>query len=284
MKGIRTIKPKYSEKDDLKSWRLKLHEIIFEADTFAGKLFDILLLVAILLSVVAVMMDSVPSIHAKYEFEFKVVEWALTIIFSFEYIARIVSVRNPWKYIFSFYGIIDLLSILPTFIGIFITGTHSLVVLRSLRLLRVFRVLKMINFIKDAQTLAIALKASRNKIVIFLFVVLTLVLILGTTMYIVESAEAGFSSIPTSIYWAIVTLTTVGYGDIAPVTPLGQFIASCIMIIGYAIIAVPTGIVTNELLHTNKTKADISTQVCTYCTKEGHDADAVHCKYCGHQL
>jgi voltage-gated potassium channel len=270
-----------TEKLDLKPWQKKLHEIIFEADTLAGKWFDIILLWSILLSVIAVMLESVESISTIYGNELRIIEWIFTIIFTLEYIARILSVGKPLKYMFSFYGIIDFISIVPTFIGIFVSGTHTLSVIRSIRLLRVFRILKLVKFIGEANLLAKALKASRPKIVVFLFAVLSLTFILGTVMYLIESPEAGFTSIPTSIYWAIVTLTTVGYGDIAPQTVLGQTLASLIMIIGYAIIAVPTGIVGAEMAKTNSPN---NTQACPQCSLEGHADNAKFCKFCGSKL
>ena len=269
------------EKSDLKSWQIKLHEIIFEADTRAGKLFDILLLWAILLSVAAVMLESVESISNVYGQELRIIEWVFTILFTFEYIARILTVGKPLKYITSFYGIIDLVSILPTFIGIFVSGTHTLSIIRSIRLLRVFRILKLVRFISEANVLIKALKASQAKIIVFLFAVLSLTFILGTIMYLIETPEAGFTSIPRSIYWAIVTLTTVGYGDIAPQTVLGQMLASLIMIIGYAIIAVPTGIVGAEM---SKTKTNTNTQSCPQCSLSGQADDAKYCKHCGSRL
>ena len=222
-------------------WRHRMHEIIYEADTFAGKFFDVALLVAILLSITVVMLESVPSLTVKYAREFWITEWVFTIFFTIEFFARIISINKPLKYIFSFYGIVDILSILPTYIGIFISGTHSLMVIRSLRFMRVFRILKLGNFLDESKVLISSLKASRNKILVFLLSILTMVIILGTVMYMIETPESGFTSIPRSIYWAIVTLTTVGYGDIAPTSSLGQFIASIVMILGYAIIAVPYG-------------------------------------------
>jgi voltage-gated potassium channel len=268
--------------NQLRPWQKKLHEIIFEADTFAGKLFDIILLIAILVSVVIVMLESVEDIHAQYHYIFIPIEWGLTILFTIEYVIRIMSIKKPFAYIFSFYGVVDLLSILPSYLSLFIFDTHSLAVIRSLRLLRVFRILKLGKYIKEAQILIIALKGAKTKIVVFLGTILTLVIILGTLMYLIESPEAGFTSIPRSIYWAIVTLTTVGYGDIYPASNLGQFIASIVMILGYAIIAVPTGIVTNEMLKFDHNK--LTTQACLNCSKEGHDKDAQFCKYCGHSL
>ena len=278
-----TSKPKYIvDKDGLSPWRLKMHEVIYEADTKAGKVFDIALLIIIVLSITVVMLESVPSLHEKYGELFDKAEWVFTILFTIEYITRLVSIKKPLKYVFSFYGVIDLLSIIPTYLGLFISGTNSLMVIRSLRLMRVFRILKLGNFMKESRSLGESLKASRHKILVFLLSILTMVTILGTIMYLVESPEAGFTSIPRSIYWAIVTLTTVGYGDIAPLTALGQFIASIVMILGYAIIAVPTGIVTNELIKAENKK--ISTQACTSCSKEGHESDADYCKYCGDKL
>jgi voltage-gated potassium channel len=267
--------------NQLAPWQSKLHEIIFEADTPAGKIFDIGLLIAILLSVATVMLESVESISSLYGEELRIIEWIFTILFTLEYIARLISIGRPIKYVFSFYGIVDFISIVPTYLGIFITGTQSLAIIRSIRLLRVFRILKLAQFIGEANVLIKALKASRAKIVVFLFAVLSLTFILGTIMYLIETPENGFTSIPRSIYWAIVTLTTVGYGDIAPQTVLGQTLASFIMIIGYAIIAVPTGIVGAELA---KSATSTNTQSCPNCSLEGHDDDAEHCKFCGGKL
>ena len=269
----------------LRPWQKKLHEVIFEADTLSGKLFDPILLGAILLSVIVVMLESVDEYNERFGAVFTVIEWGLTILFSIEYIVRIISIRKPFSYIFSFYGIIDLLSIVPTYIGPPPVGADasSLTVNRTLRLMRGFRNLKVGKNLKEAKTLSKALIASKSKIIVFLGAILTVVTILGTVMYLVETPEDGFTSIPRSIYWAIVTLTTVGYGDIYPVTALGQFIASIVMIMGYAIIAVPTGIVTNELIKIDKDE-NISTKACESCSKEGHDKDAIHCKYCGEKL
>ncbi len=267
----------------LKPWQKKLHEVIFEADTFAGRLFDIILLFAIVLSVILVMLESIPELGERYGSFFTYTEWGLTILFSIEYVVRIISVKKPFSYIFSFYGVIDLLSIVPTYLGLFtVTDASSLTVIRSLRLLRVFRILKLGKYLKEAKTLSKALSASKNKIVVFLGAILTIVIILGTIMYLVETPDDGFTSIPQSIYWAVVTLTTVGYGDIYPVTALGQFIASLVMVMGYAIIAVPTGIMTNELIKIDS--ESITTTACESCSREGHDKDAVHCKYCGEPL
>jgi len=270
--------------NDSISFKRRLHEIIFEADTREGKWFDILLLWAIAISVLIVMLDSVSELHNKYEKAFFIAEWFFSIIFTIEYLLRIYLVKNPWKYIFSFYGLVDLLSILPSFVGIIFVDSHSLRVIRILRLLRIFRVLKLFSFLKEAQIVGAALKASRQKIIVFLFSVLAIVTVLGTIMYIIESPEDGFTSIPRSIYWAIVTLTTVGYGDIYPHTVLGQTLASIVMILGYAIIAVPTGIVTSELVTSNAATVDLNTQVCQSCNAEGHHDDAIYCDQCGEHL
>lgn len=263
-------------------WRFRLHEIIFEADTVWGKAFDVALLVAILLSVVVVMLESVDSIHLAYGEYLYYVEWFFTIIFTLEYVARILAVTYPRKYIFSFFGVVDLLSILPTYLSLFITGAQALLVIRSIRLLRIFRVLKLARYIGGASELSDALKSSREKIVVFIGAVFTVVVILGTLMYLIEGSENGFTSIPRSIYWAVVTLTTVGYGDIAPQTTLGQGLATFIMILGYGIIAIPTGIVSAEM--SKKKGGVVSTQACPHCSAEGHDPDAKYCKKCGGML
>ncbi len=262
--------------------RAKLHEIIFEADTPAGKLFDVLLIVSILLSVALVMLDSVESVQLPYGRWLYLGEWLFTILFTIEYLLRLYSVGRPGAYATSFFGIIDLMAVLPTYLSIFIPGTQYLLVIRILRVLRIFRVLKLVQYLGAARMLGQALRASRRKITVFLFVVLTVVVIFGALMYLIEDAENGFTSIPQSIYWTIVTLTTVGYGDISPQTPLGQTIASIIMIIGYGIIAVPTGIVTVEL--SQAYRKEISTQACPECSAEGHDQDAKFCKFCGSRL
>jgi len=265
------------------NWKKKLHEIIFEADTRAGKAFDIALLVLILISVAVVMLESVNSIRLIHGKTLNNIEWVLTILFSIEYFARIISIKKPIKYIFSFYGVIDLLSIIPTYLGLFVTGASSMAAIRSIRLLRVFRILKLARYLKEATTLKNALVSSRPKIVVFLVAIFSIVTIMGTIIYLIEDPKDGFTSIPRSIYWAIVTLTTVGYGDIAPQTVLGQFFASIIMILGYAIIAVPTGIVSAEIARSN-TDNQLNTQVCPSCSKEGHENDAEFCKFCGSSL
>ncbi len=267
---------------ETKPWRTKIYEVIFEADTPSGKLFDVLLIVAILLSVTVVFLESIEVLKNDYGRIFYALEWGFTILFTVEYLLRIICVNKPLKYIFSFYGIIDFLSIAPTYLSLIIVGSQYLLAIRILRLLRVFRVFKLTNLLTQSNILVGALKASRAKIAVFLFAVLTSVVVIGAIIYVVEGPEHGFTSIPVSMYWAIVTLTTVGYGDISPQTPLGQFIASIVMILGYAIIAVPTGIVSVEIA--SAAKKQVTTQVCPNCLSEGHDKDAVHCKYCGSKL
>ena len=272
---------KYNER----KWKEKLHEIIYEADTPVGKLFDIILLIVILLSVVLVMLESIGSIESKYANILDIFEWVITILFSVEYIARIISVKSPKSYVFSFYGIIDFLSIIPKYISLFILGTNSLLALRALRLLRVFRILKLTRFIGESANFGKALKRSRAKIAVFITFVIVLCIILGTIMYLVENEhDSGFTSIPRSVYWAIVTLTTVGYGDIAPITSLGQFIASMIMILGYGIIAIPTGIVTSEMTKNEKKLIPNNTQNCTNCSEGYHQDNAKFCHKCGNNI
>ncbi|MBP9104151.1 MAG: ion transporter [Chitinophagaceae bacterium] len=278
--------PETKTEKKLSPWQRKIHEIIFEADTPAGKWFDIILILFIGLSVIAVMMDSVQSLKAKYNDLLFFAEWLFTILFTIEYILRLISVTKPKLYALSFYGIVDLLAILPTYISLIYAGGHFLVVIRLLRILRVFRVLKLMQYVSESKVLAQALKASRRKITIFIFVVLTLVTILGSLMYLIEGEENGFTSIPKSIYWAIVTLTTVGYGDITPQTMVGQFVSVIIMLLGYGIIAVPTGIVTVEMSNTlkSKNKGKEGIRACRGCGKDTHDEDAKYCKYCGKEL
>jgi len=265
----------------LSPWRLRLHEIIFESDTRAGRAFDVLLLWAIIISVLAVMLESVREIEADYGAVLRTVEWFFTIIFTVEYLARIVSVGRPVKYMTSFLGVVDLLAVIPTYLSVFVSGAQIFLVLRTIRLLRVFRIFKLARFLGEAEVLARALRASRFKITVFLGVVFSSVIIMGTAMYLIEGIENGFTSIPRSVYWAIVTLTTVGYGDIAPKTVLGQALASVIMILGYGIIAVPTGIVTVELSQAGKA---VTAQACPSCSLQGHDGDALYCKHCGARL
>lgn len=259
----------------------ELYDIIFEADTPKGKTFDIVLIFLIVVSIFIVMLDSIPSIRDQYHLYLKIAEWVITIAFTIEYALRIWILPRPVKYIFSLYGVIDLLAILPTYISVVVTGGQSLMVIRALRLLRVFRILKLNRYTRAGRFLVLAMHRSREKIFIFLFFVITMVVIFGTIMYLVEGEENGFTSIPTSIYWAIVTLTTVGYGDISPATGLGQMLASIIMILGYAIIAVPTGIVTSEMM---VTRHRTNSQVCSHCMFDQHDDDARYCKKCGTPL
>lgn len=272
----------------MKASRNRLHEIIFEADTAAGKAFDVALMWLIVLSVLTVIAESVPEWNSAYHTEFIRLEWGFTALFTLEYVLRLLVVKKPWHYARSFFGLVDLLAILPTFIGLIVPGSSSLRIIRILRVLRVFRVLKLVGFIAEAKQLQNALRASRRRIIVFLSAVLALVTILGTLMYLVEDEQAGFSSIPRSIYWAIVTVTTVGYGDIAPQTVAGQVIASMMMILGYAIIAVPSGLVGVQMMRSNMRSSEkstsTSTQACPSCGKDGHDSDAQHCKYCGHLM
>lgn len=275
------------------NWKARLHEIIYEADTPAGKLFDVILLIAILASIIFVMLESVSDFDLRYHGFLNIAEWVITILFTVEYILRIISVKRPWKYIFSFYGIIDFLATIPKYLSLIFVGTQVFIALRAFRLLRVFRILKLSRYLGASNMLASSLKASRVKILVFLYTVIIVCIIFGTLMYLIEGESSGFTSIPVSIYWCIVTLTTVGFGDIAPVTPMGQFIASIIMIMGYGIIAVPTGIVTAEYASQNKgfrktperiPEVDLNTEACPYCAAEGHKDNAKYCYNCGHLL
>lgn len=270
-------------KQKLAGLKLKVYEIIFESDTKAGKLFDVILLVCIILSVAVVLLESVQNIKSSWGDWLIGLEWFFTGIFTVEYIARLWVVLYKRNYVLSFFGLVDLLSIMPTYLALILPGAQSLLVIRSLRLLRIFRIFKLARFIGEGQNLSRALQASKYKIIVFLSTVTTAVIIFGTLIYLIEGPEHGFTSIPLSIYWAIVTMTTVGYGDIAPSTVLGQTLASIIMILGYGIIAVPTGIVSSEMINL-KRREKLTTQVCPHCLKEGHDVDAVYCKYCGGQL
>lgn len=263
-------------------WRPRLYRIIFEADTPAGKAFDVALIALILLSVVAVLLDSVEAIRLAHGPLLRAAEWAFTVVFTVEYVLRLLCAPRPWRYATSFFGVVDLAALLPTYLSLFVPGGQALLSVRLLRILRVFRVLKLAQHVQEARLIARALARARHKITVFLTAVLTLVVIIGALMYLVEGPENGFTSIPLSMYWAIVTICTVGYGDIAPHTDFGRFIASVAMIVGYGIIAVPTGIVTVELGRAARESA--STRTCAECLREGHDDDAVHCKYCGGKL
>jgi voltage-gated potassium channel len=263
-------------------WRRTLHEVIFEADTPAGKWFDIILIISILCSVAAVMLESVASIRQAHGGLLRIAEWVFTALFSIEYVLRIVCVGKPARYMTSFFGIVDLVAVVPTYFSLILPGSQFFIVIRILRVLRIFRVLKLVQYIAEARVLTQALRASRRKITVFLFAVFAAVVISGSLIYIIEDESAGFTSIPRSIYWAIVTLTTVGYGDISPQTALGQALAAVIMILGFSIIAVPTGIMSFEIARA--ANQPVSTQACPECGAEGHDADAKHCKHCGAKL
>lgn len=261
----------------------RLHEIIFEADTPKGKAFDVWLLIFILASVMIVILETVPSLQERFGQTFLIMEWIFTIFFTIEYFLRLYCVYRPLKYATSFFGVIDLLSFLPTYLSLFIAGTQYFLVIRALRLLRVFRIFKLTHFLREGIVLVRALRESRRKILVFMMFVVLMVTIIGAMMYLVEGGQnPSFSSIPKSIYWAIVTLTTVGYGDITPVTNFGQFLSAIVMILGYAVIAVPTGIVSVGIMQSEK--ATPTTQACRYCGRGGHDNDATYCKYCGARL
>lgn len=264
------------------SWRDRFHEVIFEADTPAGKLFDVVLLVLIVLSVAAVVLESIAAVSARYGTALRVSEWVFTGLFTVEYLLRLVSVRRPWRYATSFFGLVDLLAILPTYLSLILPGAQSLLVVRALRLLRVFRVFKLARYMGEVKALIHALRATRTKIAVFLASVLTIALIMGAAMYVIEGEENGFTSIPRGIYWAIVTITTVGYGDISPHSLLGQVVAAIAMLLGYSLIIIPTGIFAMEMVRT--TQRQISTEACPDCGREGHETDAVFCKHCGAQL
>jgi voltage-gated potassium channel len=264
-------------------WRLRLYTIIFEADTKAGRRFDISLVVAILLSILVVVLDSVPAISAHYSGLMYVLEWGFTLLFSAEYLVRLLCVRHPMRYATSFFGIIDLLSVVPTYFSLLVPGTALLLDIRILRLLRVFRIFKLTLYVAEYTRLGQALRASGRKIFIFLSVVLMAVLILGTVMYVVEGPQHGFTSIPVAMYWATVTMTTVGYGDITPQTGLGKLIASFMMLLGWGILAVPTGIVTAEMTSQRMARRP-GARTCPVCLSEGHEPDAGFCKDCGAPL
>jgi len=268
---------------DPTNWKERLHEVIYESNTVAGKTFDVALLIAIVLSILVVMLDSVASYHNKYGGIFTALEWGFTVLFTIEYLLRLMVIRHPLRYVKSPLGIIDLLALIPSYLSIIFIGAQSLLALRALRLLRIFRIFRLGRYLSEMNFLTQAIAGSLRKISIFMLTVLTLVVVLGSVMYLVEHRENGFSSIPESIYWAIVTITTVGYGDISPVTPTGKFVASIMMLIGYAIIAVPTGIITTEMAVAARKKGQ-HLQVCPGCGREGHDGDANYCKYCGTML
>lgn len=267
----------------LAPWQQRLHEIIFEADTPEGKTFDVLLIISILISVAAVMLESVQSVRAEWGKQLLAIEWFFTILFTVEYIARLLCVARPTRYAVSFFGIVDLLAILPTYLSFFVAGAQSMLVIRALRLIRVFRVFKLAHHLHEARALAEGIRRIRAKLSVFMVVVFGIVVVMGSAMYLIEGGREGseFTSIPRSIYWAIVTMTTVGYGDISPKTILGQSLAAVVMILGYSIIIVPTGLFTVEMVRSDR---PVSTQACPSCSQEGHDEDAIHCKFCGSQL
>jgi voltage-gated potassium channel len=264
------------------AWRQHLYIVIFGTDTAAGRAFDLAVLSSIVLSVVAVMLESVDSVRARYGASLRAAEWLFTILFTSEYILRVVSAVRPGRYVGSFFGIIDLLAVLPSYFSLVVAGTQSLIVIRALRLLRAFRILKMYEYSEQSLLLMRALKASRPKITVFLGAVMAVVIIVGSMMYVIEGEDSGFTSIPISMYWAVVTMTTVGYGDIAPQSTPGRVLASILMILGYGIIAVPTGIVTVELARAGE--AQKSHRPCPACNFQPHDEDARHCKRCGAAL
>lgn len=266
----------------MQTLRERVHQVIFEHDTPAGKAFDVVLIVAIVLSVSVVMLDSVARISARHGAALRAAEWVFTVLFTLEYVLRLWSARRPLRYATSFYGVIDLLSVVPTYLSVVFPPGRFLAAVRVFRVLRVFRILKLAHYVTEGAVLGRALAASRYKITVFLITVLTVVVVVGAMMYLIEGPTAGFTSIPTSVYWAIVTLTTVGYGDIAPQTTVGQMLASALMITGYGIIAVPTGIVTLELDRASRARGP--TDACPACGRAGHDADAAHCKHCGAAL
>jgi voltage-gated potassium channel len=276
---MRTRQPPAKDRptEDQPAWKRRLYTVIFESNTPGGKAFDVSLLVAIGLSVIVVMLESVKSVQAGYAPMLRTLEWIFTGLFTLEYVARLLCVRRPWHYAWSFYGVVDLVAILPSFIYLF-TSANYVMVVRVLRLLRVFRVLKLAHFLEESDTLVTALRASRRKIMVFIFTVLAVVFVMGTLMYLIEGEANGFTSIPHSVYWAIVTLTTVGYGDMTPQTPLGRFVASLIMIMGYGIIAVPTGIFSMELRQAAKAK---EARVCANCETVESDRAARFCRRCG---
>ena len=264
----------------------KIHEIIFEADTPTGKWFDIILMFIIVASVLVVMLESVDSIYSAHKSTFILLEWFFTIFFTIEYILRLYCVYKPLKYATSYFGVIDVLAIAPTYLALLVPNTHYLIVIRALRLLRIFRIFKLANYLKESEFILKSLKASMSKITVFLTFILLITIIIGSIMYLIEGGtNESFSSIPRSIYWSIVTLTTVGYGDITPKTPIGQFVAAFVMIMGYAVIAVPTGIVSAEMVkESSNDEVQLNTQSCSLCGLDDHKDQAKFCRDCGHEL
>lgn len=266
-----------------KFWKEHLHEIAFESRTTAGKNFDLVIIILIVLSVVIVMLDTITPIHLKYKHIFHTAEWVITILFSLEYLIRVLTVNNPKKFVFSVLGIIDLIAILPTYLTLFLGGTQALLMVRTLRLLRVFRIFRMRNFMIEGRFIYVVLFNSFKKISVFLLFAFILVIILGSIMYLIEMPREGFNSIPEGIYWAIVTMTTTGYGNVLPETAIGKVVASFMMVLGYAIIAVPTGIITTEMALAIQNRKQ-GHEICKNCSKSGHDLDAAFCKYCGEKF
>lgn len=273
------------KENELSPLQQKVSKVLFGINTRSGRAFEVLLSIIILISVLGVMLETVEQIQIRYGKLLYILDWTVTIVFTIEYGLRIYSIKKPEKYITSFFGIVDLLSILPTYLGLFFVGTHYLSVIRALRLLRVFRIFKLGRFMKEGKIIIDALRVSQPKIMVFLFFVVIVVVIIGSLMYLIEGGQnSDFSSIPLSIYWAIVTLTTVGYGDITPHTELGQFVSALVMILGYVVIAVPTGIVANDIINTEKDNLPKTKEKCGKCTRMGHEEDAICCKYCGETL
>lgn len=271
----------YPRKKPSTPWRARLHEIIFEAETPAGRAFDLGLILSIVLSVIAAMLDSVAAVRAEFGSLLYGLEWGFTILFTIEYVLRLACIGRPARYATSFFGIVDLLAVVPTYLDLLVPGSRFLLVIRILRLLRIFRILKLVQYVGEANELLVALKSARRKVTVFLFAVLSIAVIMGSSMYVIEGEAHGFTSIPRSVYWAIVTMTTVGYGDLSPATGLGQTLAVALMILGYSIIVIPTGIVSAEMASRRRR---VSTQVCPQCSAEGHEPDARYCMRCGASL
>jgi voltage-gated potassium channel len=278
--------PKAFEQPGASGWQASLHEVIFENHTVSGRAFDIALLVLILVSIVVVCLESVEGIQAAYPTQLRAAEWVLTMVFLVEYVARLLAVKSPLRYAVSFFGVVDLVALLPSLLSLLVPGLQSLLVIRSLRMVRLFRIFQLSSYVGESRLIVEAIRASSARIIVFLLGVSSIVTIIGGLVYVVEGPENGFTSIPKGIYWGIVTLTTVGFGDITPKTPFGQFIASLIMLLGYGVLAVPTGIVTSELTARQLQSKGVGDhhQVCEGCSAEGHDRDARHCKFCGHTL
>ena len=268
----------------LTGWRDRLHAVVFGTDTRAGRGFDVALIVLILLSVAVVMADSVPALHDRWSRSFLVAEWVFTAIFTLEYVARLACSRQPLRYALSFFGVVDLLALLPTYLALLVPEAHSLIDVRVLRLLRIFRIFKLTAYMTEYQVLGQALKASRRKIVVFVSAVAMIVLVLGTVMYVVEGPEHGFDSIPTAVYWAATTMTTTGYGDITPKTEVGRAITTLMMLLGWGTLAVPTGIVTAEMTSRRLAPQPVDARLCTACGADGHRPQALFCHHCGTEL